>query len=31
VGFVAGLPVDALQWLALGLAATAAAWSRADA
>jgi O-Antigen ligase len=25
VGFVAGLPVDALQWLALGLAATAGA------
>jgi O-antigen ligase len=31
VGFVAGLPIDALQWLALGLAATAAAWCRADA
>ena len=30
VGFVAGLPVDALQWLALGIAATAAAWARVD-
>ena len=25
-GFVAGIPLDALTWLAFGLAATAAAW-----
>ena len=30
-GFVAGIPLDALTWLALGLAATAAAWRRAGA
>jgi O-antigen ligase len=28
--FVAGIPLDALTWLTVGLAATAAAWRRAD-
>lgn len=30
-GFIAGVPLDALVWLTVGLAATAAAWRRADA
>jgi len=30
-GFVAGIPLDALTWLAVGLAATAAAWRRTGA
>jgi O-antigen ligase len=30
VGFVAGLPVDALTWLTLGLVAVAAAWRRTE-
>lgn len=30
-GIVAGLPLDALNWLALGLAATAAAWAGSPA
>jgi O-antigen ligase len=29
-GFIAGVPLDALVWLTVGLAATAAAWRRAD-
>jgi O-antigen ligase len=29
--FVAGIPLDALTWLTVGLAATAAAWRRVDA
>jgi O-antigen ligase len=30
-GFIAGVPLDALVWLTVGLAATAAAWRRAGA